>query len=428
VAILALAGYQVFRPHIATASVRELEEVCPADLVRPIAIDVQGQARYKRVLELAKRFIDNESGPRRRSVPDAKNLGLLEQELAAVLGSGTLQRPIDRGDDFDTELHPLATFATAIGADAWAALKAGQARRCVNLLALGQQLAGRVKNARGTQIAYIVMSSLDTIASNAIVRCMRTGKLSQSDLRELIAAIPPGQSSDEVLFDDWAIDFQTNILPMLGHFQEVRKELAMIYQEEYNPRAAVVGSYDAKDTAEILGAVYHVGQENATRGWRAQDQSDVQIVTRQKGRLPYDGNRPDGNGLSQVVYELEMNAIPNSIGSQLIAVGLGVSSIRRTSLVTETRHDIVRTLLALAIYRMRHGGSPAPDLAALVSDGELPKAPTDWFSLGPLRYIVQRGLVYTVGPEDVDEGPRILRDGWTPHHNFGMFLDEPKNH
>lgn len=425
---VAFFSYMHYRPHINLATKDELIKLSPEQLVAPLPDDPGGEARYRELLKLALDFCQTNHPSMGVSASEMAKVPKAETTLSALLSAGPLRRPSSRGDEFDAELRPLARLSNAIGKHASDTLAAGDSAKCADLVTLDLKYAGAVKGARGTHVAYIVMTSLDTTATNAALRCARSGHMQEADLRKLIAAIPAGSESDKILADDWAIDYQKNILPVISDFNQVRREISILHQEVFDPKSKVIGSYDAKETARAISTVYRVGQMNAARPWKAQDPTDDQIILAQRKLIPLGGKQPADGWLNLLLYNLEMNSTPNSLGSVLIGSGMGISPIRRASVANATRHDVVRSVIALQLYKQRHSGSAAPDLVSLVHDGELPAEPVDWFASAPLRYVPQRGLVYSVGPNGVDDGNQFASDGWTKNQNFGLFVAKPKNH
>ena len=71
-----------------------------------------------------------------------------------------------------------------------------------------------------------------------------------------------------------------------------------------------------------------------------------------------------------------------------------------------TAREMTRTILALRLYELRHGALPAA-LQALVVDGILEAVPIDPFCDEPLRYSRERRVVWSVGPNETDEGGAV---------------------
>jgi len=74
------------------------------------------------------------------------------------------------------------------------------------------------------------------------------------------------------------------------------------------------------------------------------------------------------------------------------------------------RHEATRALLALRIYSLKHKQLP-PSLDALVEDKILPSVPRDLFADKPLRYSRDKGIIWSVGPNEVDEGGDKIDQG-----------------
>lgn len=69
---------------------------------------------------------------------------------------------------------------------------------------------------------------------------------------------------------------------------------------------------------------------------------------------------------------------------------------------TDTRTQLTRAVLLAVAHRRRTGR--LPDTLAAMARGRGVTIPTDPYSDGPLRYDPTRGLIWSVGPDGVDEG------------------------
>ena len=73
-----------------------------------------------------------------------------------------------------------------------------------------------------------------------------------------------------------------------------------------------------------------------------------------------------------------------------------------------TMSQILKTMLALRAFRIERGAFP--DTLDQLTPNYLRRAPLDWFSGKPLRYVKKRGayLLYSVGYDRIDDGGKAL--------------------
>jgi hypothetical protein len=98
----------------------------------------------------------------------------------------------------------------------------------------------------------------------------------------------------------------------------------------------------------------------------------------------------------------KLRRIENPLGKQIVASPIS-ADMTETSLHRRTRRSATRTIIALEIYRQRHGRLPAT-LESLVDAGIVKKLPLDPASLESLRYDRERKLLWGIGPDRVDDG------------------------
>jgi hypothetical protein len=103
------------------------------------------------------------------------------------------------------------------------------------------------------------------------------------------------------------------------------------------------------------------------------------------------------------VRNRDLEQVENPIGVLVLASVLDVGGILVQAPKLRTDYAAVSTVIALRIYRARHGGLPA-SLDLLVADGILPAVPEDAFSGAALKYAAGRARLWSVGADGRDDG------------------------
>jgi hypothetical protein len=418
VAVAALAAIQHFRARFVLATVDDLVNLSPPDLVSVPPPSPAAQARYAGLIDCAKTSLKSHG-----LVAKPANPATLIR-IKKILDEGPLQRPLDHPDNFDDELAPFSRTVSSIAKSATLALQAGQTQECAEDLVLNLRFADAVRQARGTNLAYIVMIALDSEAVTSAFQCVRSGKLSPNELRQILKVVPPETGQDTLLADDTKIEYRRSVIPMMCNVDQVKKQIVTASDEDDddNPdQPDLAGSYDAVETARQMAQIYEIDRENALKGWADQNPDAVKIARQARTKIPLSGNPPANGLVNRWLYRLQMNASPNALGNELLASGIGQTPIRRTSIVIATRHEMLRAIIALQIYRESRGNLPN-NLQTLVQSGDLKTIPMDWFTAKPLRYDPAKRVVYSEGPSRLDDLKHITTDGWTSARNYAIFL------
>lgn len=417
-----LAFYLHFRPKVHQSSLTDLRSVSPPDLINSPVQDPAAEERYERLVKLTRSLLKPGLFPASLGRDTASDV---LREITRILAEGPVRRSMTRAENYDDEFTSFSRAATLIKSDAEAALARREPDRCANDLILGLKFAAAVREARGTHLGYVDMSAIEALATTAILRCVRDPEMPPGQVARVLAATTPGAQEDPVLADDWCEDFQIDVLPSLCTVEQVRKQIAELSSQYYDPQENVSGSYDAEETARTIGRIYLIGRSNALLDWLHQDSGAVKIAEAARDRVPLGARQPADGKANRLLYDLEMNASDNSIGGQLVALGVGLTPIRRMSVLIATRHDLLRAVMGIRLYRSRHAGAIPPNLDALVADRELASVPRDWFACKPLHYDAKRRFVASLGPTMRDDFDEFSHDGWTQQQDFGYFIDAP---
>ena len=94
----------------------------------------------------------------------------------------------------------------------------------------------------------------------------------------------------------------------------------------------------------------------------------------------------------------------NAMGRSLLVVDLpAMNTFLASCFRFRAEREATRAVIALRLYEIRHGELPAT-LAELVEDNILKAVPRDFFSDGELLYSRERRSVWSVGPDETDDG------------------------
>ncbi|GAG07746.1 unnamed protein product, partial [marine sediment metagenome] len=104
-------------------------------------------------------------------------------------------------------------------------------------------------------------------------------------------------------------------------------------------------------------------------------------------------------GAQQAVANIE-----NPVGKTLLSLFMPtLNRLLEASFRLRTEREATRAFLAVRLYQMRTGRLP-DSLDELVKENILPSVPVDMFADKPLRYDPKRRLIWSVGPDEVDDG------------------------
>lgn len=115
------------------------------------------------------------------------------------------------------------------------------------------------------------------------------------------------------------------------------------------------------------------------------------------------GNRE----LDREEMERAKDAVKNIVGRSVVAIALpNMAGLVEPEFRYRADRAATRTVLALRLYEIRKGRLP-DSLRTLVDEKILEAVPVDPFSDKPLRYSRERRVVWSVGPNETDDGGRL---------------------
>ena len=247
------------------------------------------------------------------------------------------------------------------------------------ILRLGELAAG----GEGTLINYLVGIAVQRIGTRGIRRLAEGRDIPAEVLERLIADLRPLPLHDGDLVQAFRVEFSCVVVPAL---RQMTDEIART-------------GGAAAETLQVAGGYHERGIRNVLGSWKSRDRTierDAENQWEQRAREVWPHN---------AVERIPMGILLPAMNAPL-----------ELSLRIRADRAATRTVLALRLYELRHGALPAA-LQALVGDGILEAVPVDPFADEPLRYSRERRVVWSVGPNETDEGG-VAKPGSWPEDDF----------
>ncbi len=424
-AALAVACYLYCRPKIRLATLQQLRQEAPPELLLSPPADPAASVRYARLVECAKNV---HVAPEGTSETD---LGKLVQRAHAnqpylqeadhLLSEGPIQGHLK--GDLARPPSPFRLLSRALAEKATIAGLGNDPKGCASAIHTNLALAHRLAKSGGSLTDYLIMVSVDKLGISSLTSCAQNGWLSRQDLKEMLREVPVETPGDPPLASAYAHDFQSLLVKLASTPMTVQDEL----YGGANKTTYWEGSFDALATAQLAGKVVGQQYQNALREWPDNDRSDRDFLASLSRGIPTDpaADGKPSSWLSETVYHLKMNLIPNSVGRSYATTWLFNDLARESSVYKACSHELARTVLAARLYSADHAGALPVSLDQLIKKGYLKQLPVDWFVCRPLRYNRRKGIVYSVGLDQQDDGGKFDRQGQTLQPDFGYFLTHP---
>ena len=396
VAAMGATSYVLFSPKIGHASRAEIEAALPTSLKIVEKRDPAGEARYFRLIELAKRL---DKSPLRATsgatdVAPAISLPANERVLVqveALLAEGPLSVP-PRASNSPfapfTDLKDLAKL-TAYAADA--AGRRGDRATCARWAALGLRLGQATVDSGGAIIDALVAIAMDAIGVREAYAMEVAGNFDAEGQVHLLELLPPLDGTSPEMAAAIRRDFQSYFLPTLldpqGHLKEL---VGNGYGEgltDDGETPPLAGTFDPVETARLAGRIYDASMVDLMRRYPDERHDAERINERAVAGLPW---FPGNGGFARILYRVRMNAGTNTLGRQAATTGVILNMGSATA-----RRAANRNLLRATILLRRDG-------KAVIADP---------FGKGDLRFDPKRKVVWSVGTNGKDDGGNIGKGG-----------------
>ncbi|HWD41241.1 MAG TPA: hypothetical protein VG944_20520 [Fimbriimonas sp.] len=427
------AGYCAIQPTFHPATEEQLRKTLPPDVLRDKPPDIAAEGRFNQIASLGNGLeqpkLDGQDVMTNREEIHRQN-GPLLRMTEALLEQGPLRVTPSSAGTYEG-FPQVAALKALVKAFSYEAVYDGEnhdGRKCADALIDGLRLSDAAMNTDGRVIDILVAVACKAIAMKVTATSVRKGYLDSEELKRVLAAIPPTTPSNPQLADalrhEWRDAIFAKDTGLLSISNQGRK--AVTDGEGHG----MVGNFDALETAKGFAGLYFIEISNAMLPWTKQDPGISKYADLAK-ELPQDpdaeyGDSPDqAKKPSKLAYEVRMNRIPNSLGKNLIAIvaNTGFGSL---SVSTSTNAELVRTLIAVQLYRNDHDGKAPASLQELVSQHYLPSLPIDRFCEKPLHYDLRPGVIYSVGSNLVDDHAGFDNEAQPNQLDFGYYLIPPK--
>ena len=364
---------QATRAEIVAALPPSLRAIPPAD--------PQGEARYRRVVALGEgAFSPVAAQAQKTGATDAaraaglRAAGPVLARLDAILG-GPLRVPLRSAMSFPDAarikgLAKLVAFATRETA-------ARRDPRCGRYAILGLRLAKGSIGVKGSTTDLLVGIAIEAIAARAADEADAAGGLDASDRKKVLALIPSldGRLPEAVEAVRYA--FYAERLPILLDPVEGWEDVFGLATKEIEPWSE---GFDPLATARLIGPMYAAAMRDSAQpvGARADEAEGLADGYAARFLMP--------KGRTPKAMMWEARAIPNLMGKMFATLPPFVVPAEVGALRAARRN------LARAAMLLRYEEGPIPP---------------DPFGTGPLRVDPVRRIVWSLGPNRVDDGGKI---------------------
>jgi len=270
-------------------------------------------------------------------------------------------------------------------------------------------------------ITYLVGTAVEGIGLGGARWMADDRDASEPVLKELLKAIEPGRGPDKALALTMRTEFRAFFLSFLSQLDEGGVEAFKLAHggatdaEVENFRelmAACPKPLDKKATARTAAALFLRHMRNIERPWAERDaqiEGDVKKLADElqgelKPFLDAIGARGAPDKAERARLKEHLATLENPVGK--VIIGLVMPAFGRMSKMSFERRaerEATRAVLALRIYELRKKRLPI-GLKALLTARILREVPYDPFADAPLRYSRERRLVWSVGPDQKDNG------------------------
>jgi hypothetical protein len=240
----------------------------------------------------------------------------------------------------------------------------------------------RIENSGGPVIHYFVGSSIKARGLLRIQQMTAQSTLKESDVIKFIRELDSFRSNKEGLTNALKVDYQLGCL-YINDFA-AGKILSTNSGEQTVNSIGLKPLFNAAKTQQKFAQAIRIVRDNISKPFGKMDWSGLPLVETNTSvwrRLV------SGNALGDMIFDMLEPSLE----------GRSARKCREDVNVTATQ-----LLLALKIYKKEQGRLPA-SLSELVPEF-FPQVPIDDFDGKPFRYLPDKKLIYSVGPDLKDSG------------------------
>lgn len=252
------------------------------------------------------------------------------------------------------------------------------------------QFGQRVEDSGGPIIHYLVGSAIKSSGLHRIRQMIPQTTLEATDLVQLIGELDRFKASKEGLSNALKVEYQTDCRfindyaagKMVSTNKAEQGELSMGMKAFLNPTKTKM-KFARAERILLDGFSKPFGEIS----W-----SDLPVIETNTSFLGSVHQFIEGNAMGNILFEM-------------------LEPPLKTLAAIKSREDVnvtaTQLLLALKVYKMRHGKLPA-SLSELVPEF-FPKVPTDNFDGKPFRYLPDKKFIYSIGPDLKDSGGKAFQ-------------------
>lgn len=357
-------------------------------------------------------------------------------QLSHLIQAGQIEVPATMwldNDYVDTLGHFIAAARLKIivarghaerGAHAEAAREFGE------IFTLGRQIAA----ARGPIVANLIAMAIPPMALNGMRWLASQEGVPEEVLEDMLRHLPAPGTGDPDLVQTYRTELALAMVPQL-------RKIEALAASPTNPFPFEVSRVlDVSNTLATAATFFRRCERNALGTWPDRDrkisddanrlvglalgddpfkltllfgEAEPQAAKRARrlqrfGLVPlltFSPRSEDGAAVRQwLILERHRKRQPNLLGNTLIAQAMSLEpQLLRISVERRTDVSLTRAYLALVLGHRRTGSWPAtfadPEVTALVG-----QPPIDFFSMQPLRYSREKGMLWSVGKNELDDG------------------------
>jgi hypothetical protein len=257
------------------------------------------------------------------------------------------------------------------------------------------ELGRRVSDSGGSLVEFVNGVVAEGLGWSVVSQLQDVEEVSRERLRQIAALVPDPAKTNESLM----------LALRVGFHLINRNEL-----ESPSPRSPWL--FDPNETKRRIAEDFLVEMKNVSVAFLARDRSvsrKLIAMSREVRELKTDLDKFEETGW---LATWRLARTPNAHGKWLEYIAAPVLSDRGE--IMRRFHQFWAnagpTIAALILYRREHGELPV-SLQLLVDAQLLPRMPLDPFDLKPLRYSREKGRVWSVGVDGVDNGGEPVAEG-----------------
>lgn len=178
---------------------------------------------------------------------------------------------------------------------------------------------------------------------------------------------------------------------------------------QLDDRVRQTASYDTVKTLKTLAGLYRQCLDSLDQPWSAQFMSlDAPIQIALKS-IPSSLTSSSASGVPRFWDPISRSYLyrssPNLLGNLIVAFrGDEATSLASGAPMMRTWYESSRAMFAVCVYRKRHSGRLPLHLDELVRERIIDSLPSDPYCGQPFRYDPSRGVLWSIGPDQVDDG------------------------